>query len=62
MNYAATGNPQFKDRADYFVRQLQEIQNKQGDGYIGALMDNQGVDGKQRFIDLSNGIIRSGGF
>jgi DUF1680 family protein len=62
LTYAATGNPQFKDRADYLVAQLKEIQNKQGDGYIGALMDNQGVDGKVRFTDLSNGIIRSGGF
>jgi len=62
LMYAAKGDPQFKDRADYLVKQLQEIQNKQGDGYIGALMDNQGVDGKVRFTDLSNGIIRSGGF
>src|SRR6202035_5876030 len=27
-----------------------------------ALEDGQGVDGKQRFVDLSNGVIRSGGF
>jgi uncharacterized protein len=36
--YAATGNPQFKERADYIVSELKEIQDKQGDGYIGALM------------------------
>jgi DUF1680 family protein len=36
--YAATGNPQFKERADYIVSELKEIQDKQGDGYLGALM------------------------
>lgn len=60
--YAATGDERFKQRADYLVAQLKEIQDKQGDGYIGALMDNQNVDGKVRFEDLSKGIIRSGGF
>ncbi len=60
--WAATGDVRFKERADYIVEQLKEIQDAQGDGYIGALEDNQGVDGKQRFVDLSNGVIRSGGF
>ncbi len=36
--YAATGNPEFKRRVDYMVSELREIQDKQGDGYIGALM------------------------
>ncbi len=36
--YAATGNPEFKRRVDYMVNELKEIQDKQGDGYIGALM------------------------
>ncbi len=62
LMWAATGDVRFKERADYIVEQLKEIQNAQGDGYIGALQDGDGVDGKQRFIDLSNGIIRSGGF
>jgi len=44
------------------VEQLKEIQDAQGDGYIGALEDGEGVDGKQRFVDLSNGVIKSGGF
>lgn len=60
--YAATGDERFKQRADYVVAQLKEIQDKQGDGYIGALLDNQNVDGKTRFEDLSKGVIRSGGF
>lgn len=62
LMWAATGDIRFKERANYIVEQLKEIQDAQGDGYIGALQDGQGVDGKQRFIDLSNGIIRSGGF
>ena len=62
LMWAATGDVRFKERADYIVEQLKEIQSAQGDGYIGALEDGDGVDGKQRFVDLSNGIIRSGGF
>jgi uncharacterized protein len=62
LMWAATGDSRFKERADYIVDQLKEIQKAQGDGYIGALEDGQGADGKQRFVDLSNGIIQSGGF
>ena len=38
--WAATGDPRFKERADYIVSELKEIQDAQGDGYIGALMAN----------------------
>ena len=38
--WAATGEPRFKERADYIVKELKEIQDKHGDGYIGALMAN----------------------
>ena len=38
--WAATGDARFKERADYLVRELKEIQDAQGDGYIGALMAN----------------------
>jgi DUF1680 family protein len=62
MMYATTGDVRFKERADDMVSQLQAIQNAQGDGYIGALKDAKGVDGKVRFQDLSKGEIRSGGF
>ncbi|HEU5402855.1 MAG TPA: beta-L-arabinofuranosidase domain-containing protein, partial [Terriglobales bacterium] len=62
LMYAATGDKRFKDRADDIVTELQNIQNAQGDGYIGALKDGKGVDGKVRFEDLSKGEIRSGGF
>ncbi len=62
MMYATTGDIRFKQRVDAFVTELQYIQNAQGDGYIGALLDAKGVDGKVRFQDLSKGEIRSGGF
>lgn len=62
MMYASTGDIRFKQRADDMVTELQNIQNAQGDGYIGALKDAQGVAGKVRFEDLSKGEIRSGGF
>ncbi len=67
--YAATGDARFKERVDYLVQQLKEVQDKQGDGYIGALMGNerkdganQLVDGKTLFQELAAGKIRSGGF
>src|SRR6478736_6220510 len=44
--YAATGNPRFKERVDYIVDQLKEVQDKQGDGYIGALMGGGGRGGR----------------
>ncbi len=62
LMYAATGDVRFKERADYIVKELQEIQAKQGDGYLGALLDKDGVDGKVHFEELSHGVIRSGGF
>ena len=62
MMYASTGDKRFKERADDFVSELQNIQMAQGDGYLGALLDGKGVDGKVRFQDLSKGEIHSGGF
>src|SRR5437870_11275319 len=60
--YAATWDRRFKQRADDMVTELENIQNAQGDGYIGALLDDNGINGKQRFEELSKGMIRSGGF
>ena len=37
LMYAATGDPRFKERADYLVQELKEVQDKRGDGYLGAL-------------------------
>jgi hypothetical protein len=62
LAWAATGDPRFKERADYIVNELKLIQDAQGDGYLGALMDRDRVDGKSLFEQLSKGIIRSGGF
>jgi len=62
LMWAATGDARFKERADYIVSELKTIQDAQKDGYLGALLDGQGVDGKIRFQDLCKGIIRSGGF
>src|SRR6266498_4339690 len=76
LMYAATGDPRFKERADYIVKELQEIQDKHGDGYIGALMGNARsgprtgggqtnaplLDGKILFQQLAQGTINSGGF
>jgi len=62
LMWAATGDVRFKERADYIVSQLQEIQAKQGDGYLGALLDKDGGDGKIHFQELSRGVIHSGGF
>ena len=55
--YAATGDARFKERADYIVREMKEVQDKHGDGYLGAL-----ANGKEQFIEVSKGNIRSGGF
>lgn len=62
LMWAATGDARFKERADYIVSELKAIQDAQGDGYLGALLDGQGADGKLRFQELCKGVIRSGGF
>src|SRR5205814_9857752 len=61
LMWAATDDARFKGRADYIVKELKEIQEKQGDGYLGALMDKDGVDGKIHYEELRRGIIRSRG-
>ncbi|MGH9860597.1 MAG: beta-L-arabinofuranosidase domain-containing protein [Candidatus Acidiferrales bacterium] len=62
LMWAATGDVRFKDRADYIVKEMKEIQDKQGDGYIGAIMDRDNVDGKVRFQELAKGTIRGSNF
>jgi DUF1680 family protein len=62
LMYAATGDNRFKERADYLVREMDEIQKKNGDGYVGGLMDGGNVDARVRFKEVSQGNIRSGGF
>ena len=60
--WAATGDPRFKERANYIVNEMKIIQDAQGDGYLGALMDRDRTEGKTLFQQLSMGVIRSGGF
>jgi DUF1680 family protein len=76
LMYAATGNDEFKRRADYIVSELKEVQDKHGDGYLGALLGTRPgsprregepreedlADGRELFDQLSKGEIRSGGF
>jgi uncharacterized protein len=57
MMYAATGDARFKERVDYILRELKEVQDKHGDGYLGAL-----ANGKEQFIEVSKGNIRSASF
>lgn len=55
--YAATGDARFKERADYIVREMKIVQDKHGDGYLGAL-----ANGKERFNEVAKGDIRSSNF
>ncbi len=57
LMWAATGEARFKERADYLVRELKEVQDKHRDGYLGAL-----ENGRERFAEVAQGNIRSGGF
>jgi hypothetical protein len=57
MMWAATGDHRFRERADYLVKELKEVQDKNGDGYLGAL-----DQGRERFAEVARGDIRSTGF
>ncbi|HKW10866.1 MAG TPA: beta-L-arabinofuranosidase domain-containing protein, partial [Gemmatimonadaceae bacterium] len=57
LMYQATGDGRFKQRADYLVAELAEVQKKQGDGYLSAL-----EGGREAFARLSHGEIKSAAF
>ncbi|NOR67412.1 MAG: hypothetical protein GQ528_08650, partial [Woeseiaceae bacterium] len=57
LMWAATGDARFKERADYLVKELKEVQDKHGDGYLSAL-----EGGRECWQDVATGNIRSGGF
>ncbi|UCG48956.1 MAG: glycoside hydrolase family 127 protein, partial [Phycisphaerales bacterium] len=57
LMWAATRDKQFKDRADYIVREFREIQDKHTDGYLSAL-----EGGRKCWEAVAKGDIRSGGF
>lgn len=53
----ATGDPRFKARTDHILRELRAVQDRNGDGYLGAL-----EQGRERFAEVARGDIRSTGF
>ena len=57
LMWAATGDTRFKERADYIVKELKEVQDKHGDGYLSA---QEGA--RECFDAVAKGNIRSGGF
>jgi DUF1680 family protein len=62
LMYAATGNEEFKRRAGYIVSEFKDIQDARGDGYLGAIVNRDGIDGRELFRRMSQGEIKSGGF
>ena len=60
--FAATGDERFKERADYIVSELKAIQDKHGDGYIGAQNNDQGRSGKELLHEVGKGNIRAAAF
>src|SRR5215813_13590141 len=57
LMYAATGDARFKERADYLVKEMKEVQDKNGDGYLGA------IDGaREKFAEVAKGNIKSSFF
>ncbi len=57
LMYAATGDLRFKERADLLVREMKEVQDKHGNGYLGAL-----EHGEERFAEVAQGNIRAASF
>jgi DUF1680 family protein len=57
LMWAATGDERFKERADYIVKELKEVQDKHGDGYLSAL-----EGGRECWQAVAKGDIRSGSF
>ncbi|HEX3250452.1 MAG TPA: beta-L-arabinofuranosidase domain-containing protein [Pyrinomonadaceae bacterium] len=57
LMYAATGDARFKERADYIVNEMKEVQDKNGDGYLGAV---EGL--REKFAEVAKGNIKSSFF
>lgn len=63
LMYAATGDERFKVLADYVVDEMKAVQDKRGNGYLGAIANNEGKDGALIFEQqVARGDIRSSGF
>lgn len=54
---SATGDPRFRAKVDHILAELRAVQDRNGDGYLGAL-----EQGRERFAEVANGDIRSTGF
>lgn len=57
MQYATSGDKQFKDRVDYIVDELALCQQMRKTGYIGSIPKEDSV-----WADIAKGNIRSAGF
>ncbi|TWU31584.1 glycoside hydrolase family 127 protein [Novipirellula artificiosorum] len=57
LAFAATGDPRFLERVNYFVRELAECQKANGDGYVSAI-----PEGRRAYEQVAEGNIRSAGF
>ena len=57
LMFAATGDQRFKERADYIVKEMKEVQDKNGDGYLGAV---EGL--REKFAEVGKGNIKSSFF
>jgi uncharacterized protein len=57
LMFAATGDARFKERADYLVKEMKEVQDKNADGYLGAI---EGA--REKFAEVAAGNIRSSFF
>lgn len=57
LMYAATGDARFKERGGYLIREMKEVQDKHGDGYLGAIFN-----GKEQMLEVAKGNIRSASF
>ncbi|MBI9016369.1 MAG: glycoside hydrolase family 127 protein [Phycisphaerae bacterium] len=63
LTYAATGDQRFKELADYLVREMKIVQDKRGNGYLGAIANKDGMDGAVIFEQqVARGDIHSSGF
>ena len=50
LMYAATGDARLKERADYLVKEMKEVQDKNGDGYLSAL-----EGGREKWAEVAAG-------
>ncbi len=57
LTYATTGEQQYKQKAQYIVDELLTCQKARGDGYVGAIPEQDRI-----FDEVASGKIRSQGF